>query len=230
MKKDYTAIFVNLDRSGSMGAIASDMIGGFNQFVKSQRELKHGECTLSLYQFDNKFEVVYENKPINDVPPLILIPRDNTALYDSVGKTINLVGEQLSKLDESQRPDKVLVVIITDGFENASHEFTVDKVKEMIEHQTNVYKWEFSYIGANQDAWAVGGSLGIKSSANLSYAGNAVGTSHMFESLSSNVSSFRSCGTYNFSKEDIDAQKKAGITSQPKSVAVTKSTTTTLTK
>lgn len=216
MKKDYTKIVFVVDRSGSMSSIAKDVIGGYNKFIADQKALKHGTCDISFYQFDNEYETVYENTPIDFVKVLdenTFVPRGSTALLDAVGRTIKNVGKQLESLNESERPEKVLVVIITDGEENSSRNYTSEEVKKAVEHQTNVYKWQFTYIGANQDAWQVGANLGIARSASLSYVANTAGTEGAWDSLSSNTAMYRACvkSSFTFEQKDIDAQKSAGL-------------------
>lgn len=193
-KKDLTEIVVILDRSGSMQAIRSDMEGGFNKFIEEQRKLP-GECAVTLAQFDTEHDIVYSAKPLADVPPLSLIPRGFTALYDAVGRTVSTVGERLSKMADADRPERVIVVIITDGQENASKEFTQAQVFDMVKHQREKYSWEFVYIGANQDAFAVGQSVGANITSN--YAANAAGTAGMFAGVSKGISSYRGGGGYN---------------------------------
>ena len=172
MKKGLTKIVFVVDRSGSMESIASDMIGGFNQFIKKQKETDVGECRVSFNQFDDIFEEVYKNVLLVDVKELTsetYVPRNSTALYDAIGRTINSIGEELAALPEDQRPEKVIVVIITDGEENASQEFTSKIVSEKITHQTETYNWQFLYLGANQNAWDVGRGLGIKGTHTSNY-------------------------------------------------------------
>lgn len=226
MKKDYTKIVFVVDRSGSMAGIANDVIGGYNKFIADQKALKHGTCDVSFYQFDTLYEAVYENTPIDFVKDLdnkTFVPRSCTALLDAVGNTIKNVGSHLAKLQESERPDKVLVVIITDGEENSSHTYTWNQIKKDVEHQTNVYKWQFTYIGANQDAWQVGANLGIAKGASLTYAANDIGTTSAFASLSANTAMYRSIKDCHFTykQEDIDAQKNAGVKTTNKTVVNT---------
>jgi uncharacterized protein YegL len=219
MKKDYTKIVFIVDRSGSMSSIATDMIGGYNRFIEDQKKLNHGTCDVSFYQFNEGYETIYENTPVAFVKNLdrdTFIPNGSTALYDAIGRTILAVGRQLEKLAESERPDKVLIAIITDGYENASKEFTAEKVKKMIEEQTSKYSWIFTYLGANQDAWSVGQNIGISTSRSLNYVANAKGANAMFDSLTSNVSSLRMCSgdsvSFSYSDNDIKKQTEAGAT------------------
>ncbi|MEP6901977.1 MAG: vWA domain-containing protein [Actinomycetota bacterium] len=213
--KNKTDITIILDRSGSMESVKSDTIGGFNSFLGEQQKVE-GEAALSLVQFDDQYETVYENKDINSADRLTeatFQPRGSTALFDAVGRTINAVGQRLSATPEEERSDKVLLVIMTDGFENASHEFNAAKVGEMITHQRNVYSWEFMFIGANQDAVISAKEIGIPAAAALSYAANEEGTQIAYSMMASKVKNYRQSNNaeaLNFNEEDRERQKKAG--------------------
>jgi len=185
-----TEIVVVLDRSGSMHSIASDMVGGFLTFVREQ-EKQPGEATLSLYQFDDKYDVVYENKPLEHIQALDLTPRGKTALLDAVGKTIVSVGERLAALDESRRPGAVVVLIITDGRENASREYSLGNVRHLIQHQTERYQWAFAYLGADASTFADAKSLGINREAVRGYQKNRAGVRDLYDSTSKSVTYYR---------------------------------------
>lgn len=163
MRKDLSDLTVVLDRSGSMHVCQSDAEGGLNRFVEEQKK-QPGEARFTLVQFDTEYEFVHRAVPIQDVPPCSLVPRGNTALLDAVGRAIVETGERLAKMSEADRPGLVVFVILTDGQENSSREFSRAKVREMIAHQQDVYKWQFIYLGANQDAFAEAGALGIAGS------------------------------------------------------------------
>lgn len=190
-----THISVILDRSGSMADIRSDVIGGFNEFLKTQQEAP-GECTLSLVQFDTQdpYEVVRDMIPVKDVKPLgeEYKPRAGTPLYDAVGRGIVDTGEKLEKIAEGDRPGKVIFVIITDGEENSSREYTKAKVAEMTKHQTEKYGWEFVYLGANQDAMAEGAKFGVQGAMAANYSPDKVGMA--MRSATSKLASYRSSG------------------------------------
>lgn len=216
MKTDLTDISVVLDRSGSMQSVRTDTIGGFNAFLKTQKEAP-GEALLSLVQFDDQYEVVYSGKNINDVPELTektFVPRGMTALLDAIGRTINATGARLSELPENERPSRVIFVILTDGDENASKELTKEKVNEMIKHQTDVYQWDFVFLGANQDAIKAGATMGIMAGNSMSYAANAKGTAAAFASVGATMCAYRSgdtsAKTAFFSDDDRLKQKQAG--------------------
>jgi uncharacterized protein YegL len=169
MKKDLTEIVVVLDESGSMGYVVRDTIGGINNFVDIQKNLP-GEAKFSLVKFSTISQVIYDGVTLDKFEPLTTktyYPGGGTALLDAFGKTINLVGARLDKLSEDEKPEKVLFVVITDGEENSSLEFTLDKVKRMVEHQRDVYKWEFLFLGANIDAFSAGESMGTASNVNF---------------------------------------------------------------
>ena len=188
--KNFTDIITILDRSGSMESIRTDTEGGFNAFVTKQRETP-GDCALSLYQFDDVYEVVYENRPIAQVPPLHLEPRNMTALLDAIGSTVNARGAYYDSLPESDRPEKVVVVVMTDGAENSSREFTLNDVRKLITRQREVYKWEFIFLGANMDAVAEGARMGFQASKSMSYAADGEGVMCCMASTSELVSNFK---------------------------------------
>lgn len=161
-KPNFTELIIVLDRSGSMGGIVDDTIGGINALISGQAT-STGEVKLTLIQFDDKYGVFVDGKPIKDVPLLnkqTYVPRGSTALLDAIGRTINDVGARLAATREEERPSLVLFVIQTDGQENASKEFSHQKIKEMIAHQKDVYKWQFLFLGADQDAFQ-GMSFGL---------------------------------------------------------------------
>jgi len=201
--KDATDIAVVLDRSGSMQNIQHDTEGGFNTFVKEQKE-QPGEAKLSLYQFDDKYEVVYENMDLNNVPALSLIPRGYTALLDAVGKTIQSRGEYYASLAEEDRPERIVFVIITDGEENHSTEYTLDAVKSLITLQKETYKWQFVFLGADINSVAVGSSMGISKGSTMDFAKSPVGVANTYSNLSKNISSYRSCASREVSFSDAD--------------------------
>lgn len=216
MKENLTDISIVLDRSGSMESVRTDTIGGFNTFLKKQKEFP-GEANLTLAQFDDQYEIVHNGKNIKDVPELTaetFVPRGWTALLDAIGRTINATGERLSVLPEGERPSKVIFVIMTDGLENRSVEFTREKISEMIKHQTKTYQWDFVYLGANQDAIKVGTSFGMGKWNTMSYAANKIGTKLAFDSVNEKMCAYRSGDTnlkkQFFSDEDRKKQKDAG--------------------
>lgn len=212
MKKDLTHIIFVVDRSGSMSSISTDMIGGYNEFIKKQKELPK-ECFVSFYQFDDIYETVFERVNLQDVNSLdskTYVPRNSTALYDAIGDTINNYGKYLSDLKEEERPERILFVTITDGENNASTRFDVEKIREMVKHQTEAYKWDFVFLGSNIDAWNAGESIGIKSSSTLQFANVTGSVTKAFHSLHTNALKYRASVTkdlYAFHGDDYDAQE-----------------------
>jgi hypothetical protein len=172
-RSDLTHLYFLLDRSGSMQSIKSDIEGGFAAFIEEQRK-GDGDCLASLSQFDDVYEVVYADRPLAEVPALDLHPRNMTALHDAMGRMITDAGARLETLPEGKRPGTVIVAIMTDGLENASHEWHGPAIKALVELQTSKYHWEFLYMGADQDAVEVGVRLGIPAAQSVTYSrGNA---------------------------------------------------------
>ena len=162
MNNNLTELVFILDRSGSMHSLTSETIGGFNSLVEKQK--KEGNAYLTTVLFDNTCETLHDHIDIRRVPVLTsneYYACGSTALLDAVGKTIDSIGHRLSQTPEDERPGKVIFTITTDGYENASKEYSLARVKEMITHQRNVYNWEFVFLGANIDAVETAGSLGI---------------------------------------------------------------------
>jgi hypothetical protein len=193
MNQDKTDITVILDRSGSMATIATDTIGGFNRFLEDQKKVP-GECLFSLVQFDHEYTPVHQAVPIAGVPPLTretFVPRGNTALLDAMGRSIVATGERLAAMDEAARPGKVIVVVITDGLENSSKEWTRDRVAALVRQQTEAYSWEFVYLGANQDAIATGGQVAVGATNAMSFAANQAGVQDAYVSLAANMRAYR---------------------------------------
>jgi len=188
MDKNLTDITVVVDRSGSMHSCRSDAEGGLNAFIDAQKE-QEGECNLTLVQFDDKYEFVHRGVPIKDVPKFNLEPRGSTALLDALGQAINVTGIRLKAMAEEDRPGLVIFVVVTDGEENASREFKLDQLKGMIEAQQNGYNWQFTYLGANQDAFQSGSLLGFHIAAIGNY--NTKNTKVAYANVADNVSSMR---------------------------------------
>jgi hypothetical protein len=173
MRSDLTDITLVIDRSGSMQSICEDAEGGVNAFVLEQAK-QPGDVLLTLVQFDTEYEFVHRAVPIKQVPSYKLTPRGMTALFDAVGRAINETGERLAKMAAESRPGLVIFVIMTDGLENSSVEFSKFQVRELIEQQQAKYQWQFTYLGANQDAFAEAGGIGIQSAGAANYAPDKV--------------------------------------------------------
>ncbi|MCA9070793.1 MAG: VWA domain-containing protein [Planctomycetaceae bacterium] len=163
MRQYETDITMILDRSGSMGSIATETIEGFNRFLQEQRLLP-GRACLTLVQFDDLYEVLYVARDLNSVPNLdydTFQPRGATALLDAIGMSIRLATSRILIVPPQNRPQQVIFVILTDGLENASSRFERRLVFDMIRHQRQTNQWTFLFLGANQDAISEAGSIGI---------------------------------------------------------------------
>jgi uncharacterized protein YegL len=187
--KNLTDITVVMDRSASMASCKDESEKGINKFVEEQRSLE-GEANFTLVKFDNQYEKEYDGVNINTVSQIELVPRGSTALNDAIGKAINETGARLSSMSEKDRPGLVVFVILTDGFENCSREFTADQIKSMINKQQEVYSWEFTFLGANQDAILSASQFGIHADAALNYTPSK--TDSVFFAASANVGRMRS--------------------------------------
>ena len=169
MCENLTDMTVVLDRSGSMQQCKADAEVGLNAFVR-QQAAQPGQAIFSLVQFDNVYEYVHRGVNLKkEIPICSIVPRHGTALLDAVGRALIETNERLRNIPENNRPDLVTFLIITDGEENSSQKFTKDRVKEMIEYQHTAYKWEFNFLGANQDAFAEAGGIGIDSSSSMDF-------------------------------------------------------------
>lgn len=173
MNSNLTDITLVVDRSGSMEAIRADAQGGVNTFLADQAK-QPGEALVTLVHFDTTYEFVHRGVPVTKVPKYELVPRGGTALLDAVGRAINETGERLSQMAEADRPGLVVFVVMTDGEENSSQEFTKAQIKTMIEHQQSVYKWQFTFLGANQDAFAEAGSMGVAAAGIANFAAHKI--------------------------------------------------------
>ena len=194
MRTDLTEIVCIIDRSGSMQSIRSDAIGGFNAFLEGQQ--KHpGEGRLTLALFNHDYERVYENTPLPDVLPLTeetYVPEGTTALLDAVGRTLVDVGKRLAATSEAERPGQVIVAILTDGLENASTDYTRERIAEMIAHQQTKYAWEFVFLAANQDAFQAAQKLSIDPADAMPFTSTKAGVRAAYASLTENISDRRS--------------------------------------
>ena len=205
MRKGLTEVVFILDRSGSMSGLEADTIGGFNSMIAKQKK-EEGEAYISTVLFDDTCEVLYDRVPVNKVEPMNdnqYYVRGCTALLDAIGGAIHHIGNVHKYAREEDRPEKTLFIITTDGMENASHQYSYEKVKEMVERQKEKYGWEFLFLGANIDAIDVAGKFGIDSNRALNYVSDHKGTQLNYEVLNKTVSEFRACKS--LVKEEIDA-------------------------
>lgn len=190
--KQYTDITVLLDRSGSMETIQKDMEGAFNTFLKEHKA--NPSTRITLIQFDDRDDqdVVYQNVPVTVADQLTLRPRGWTPLFDAFCKAIDNTGKRLANIPESDRPDQVLMVVITDGLENKSTHYTRKDVRDRVSHQKDAYKWQFVYLGANQDAIAEAATFGIDRNWAIQYKPSAIGTRSMGRALAANTVAYTS--------------------------------------
>ena len=206
MKENFTRIAIILDRSGSMESCKESTVAGFNEFIRTQREIP-GEATVKLVQFDDQYETVFD-KPLKECPELTqntFVPRGSTALLDAQGRTIVELGQELAALPEQERPSKVIVVTLTDGLENASKQYNLDKIGEMIREQRDKYNWDFVFLGANQDAIATAAAMSIPLPSAMSYSTSKAGVAATMAAVSHYVGAARSGRSAAFSAEDRES-------------------------
>jgi hypothetical protein len=213
--RNLSELIIILDRSGSMSTIRSDMEGGFASFMRDRHNDKT-EVRVSLYQFDDQYDVVYEQRPAREIHHLHLEPRGSTALYDAIANTITRVGQRLARTPEERRPGAVVVMIITDGEENSSREYSgyhggAAKIRAMIEHQEGKYSWKFLYLGADARAFQEAADIGIKAQRSVKYTANAVGTQAIWSSSSSGIGEYYAARSAGLIGADLNLAPQEGI-------------------
>lgn len=163
MKDNFIHVCFVIDESGSMGGTEADVIGGFKKVIDEQKAVENGTCAVSYFKFADEVEEVYIGKDVNEVEYLDgkYRPCGLTALFDGVGTAIDKVGAWIDKMPESEKPEKNLIVVMTDGGENYSKEYSASKVKEMIKHQEDKYNWSFIYMGSDLTDAKDANSLGF---------------------------------------------------------------------
>lgn len=212
MRDNLTYIILLLDKSGSMERVQDATIEGTNSYIQKQRQ-QPGEAVLHVVQFDHVIEISHNYVDLKSATLLSHMnyqPRGSTALLDAIGSTIDSVGNTLANMVESERPGKVIFVVQTDGDENASvfysrHIDGYTRIAEKIKHQTEVYKWDFVFLGANQDAIATASNLGIKGGKALTYTSTSVGTRTAFDTLGGYTMSVRSLSPEAMAKGGLEA-------------------------
>ncbi len=215
MKKDLTELVFILDRSGSMAGLESDTIGGFNGMIEKQKK-EAGEALVSTVLFSNDSVCVHDRIDIQLVPKLTdkeYSVGGCTALIDAIGGAIHHIKNVHRYIREEDRPEHTLFVITTDGYENASHKYSSNEVKKMIEEQKKAAGWEFIFMGANIDAVETARSFGIAEERAVNYVADCAGIEYSTDMISDAVSAMRSCGGIGRAwkqKAEADYNRRAG--------------------
>lgn len=197
MRKNLTEIVFILDRSGSMGGLESDTIGGFNAMIEKQKR-EEGDALVSTVLFDNDTEVLHDRIDIKNIAPLTdddYYVRGSTALLDAIGGAIHHIGNIHKYARDEDVPEHTLFVITTDGMENASRHYSGDRVRKMVERQKTRYGWEFLFLGANIDAVETAREFGISEDRAVNYHSDSVGTQLNYEVLSDTICQVRASGS-----------------------------------
>ena len=202
MKTNYTHIAMVIDRSGSMSTVWTEVLGGYKKIIEDNKALD-GECTLTVAAFDDSYETIVDFENIQNVSETLNVsPRGWTALLDAVGKTITTLGAKLESMPEGDRPEKVLVIIQTDGYENASSEFTNDAIKNMIKEQTEKYNWQFQFLGATLESIASAESWGLDKGRTVLYNASAK-SGETFSMLAEKTRQARSASVADFASATL---------------------------
>jgi uncharacterized protein YegL len=215
---NLTHITLVLDRSGSMDAVRDDAIGGFNSFVEQQRSAP-GDATLTLVLFDHEYLTVYRAKPIAEVPQLDrdhFVPRGNTALYDAIGRSVAETAEHVAALPEDTRPSRIVVAILTDGQENASKEYTHDRVRKILSEKAKETGWQILFLASNIDVARAAVDMGFRRENTQHYQDGGRGTRRAFGHVSRIVTSMRTDAPKPPSDDDDDGDDGDGGDSGPK--------------
>lgn len=197
--KNIIELVFILDRSGSMARLTADTIGGFNAMIEKQKKTD-GSVLVSTILFDHEYMVLHDRVPLSTIPPMTendYTPRGSTALFDAVGSAIHHIGTIHKYARHEDVPTKTLFVITTDGMENASRQYSREKVKSMIERQTARFGWEFLFLGANIDAAETAESIGIRSDHAADFIADAGGTQKNYNAVSDAVTQIRACAPLN---------------------------------
>ena len=204
MKKNLTEMVFILDRSGSMSGLEADTIGGFNSMIERQKK-EEGEALVSTVLFSDESKVIHDRVDLQKIEPMTdkqYYVGGCTALIDAIGDAIHHIGNVHKYAREEDRPEHTIFVITTDGMENASHRYTSDQVKAMVQRQKDKYGWEFLFLGANIDAVETAAHFGIEESRAVNYHCDPIGQNRVYEGVDRAVRSVRACA-----KVDIDWKK-----------------------
>lgn len=211
VKNNITELVFIIDRSGSMAGLETDTIGGFNSMIKKQKS-EEGKCYVSTVLFDDRSEVIHDRVDVNDVEPITekeYYVRGCTALIDAMGDAIHHIANIHKYARKEDVPEHTMFVITTDGAENASHKYSSDDVKKMVEKEKEEYGWEFIFIGANIDSVETAKHYGIDRNHAVDYVHDKMGTQVMYDNISYAVSSKRCCASPSLEwRENIEADYK----------------------
>jgi uncharacterized protein YegL len=189
----HSELVLIMDRSGSMSSIATDMEGAMKEVIKKQKD-REEKVLVTYVRFDTEYEEVFHNKDISKIDGFKLEPRGGTALLDAIGKTVNTFERRFNEKEENKRPSRVLFIIVTDGEENSSKQFSRNQVFEIIEKIKRDHDWGFTFIGANQDAIGEGSSIGIMRTSSLDYSATSSGIKSMGRCVSSYIDDYLTKG------------------------------------
>ena len=213
MKKNLTELVFILDRSGSMGGLEQDTIGGFNAMLTRQKE-REGEANVTTILFDHEVQLLHDRFPLKAVAPLTekdYYVRGCTALLDAIGYGVEKMVNIQRHLPEDERAEKVIFVITTDGLENASKRFGYEKIRRMIEREKEQYGWEFLFLGANIDAAKEAARFGIAAERAVNYKCDEMGTALNYDVISEAICTVRAKKTLGAGwkrRIDADVQKR----------------------
>ena len=202
MKSNYIHVCFVIDESGSMYSSKEDVIGGVQKVVDEQKANTNGTCSISLYKFNSSVIECYTFKDVNSIPEFQYNPSMCTALNDGIGTAIDSIGKKLAEMDEDERPEQNMIVIITDGYENASKEYTFEQCKKMIKHQEDKYNWKFIYLGVDLASMEQADRFGFK---NQGYSVRSK-MSNMYDAVNSSANVYRNTeGDYSKKSATLDA-------------------------
>ncbi len=206
--KETTLLVLVVDRSGSMQSIKEDMEGGIAALLAEQGK-EQGRCLVTLAQFDTEYDLVADGVPVAELEPYRLVPRGGTALLDAIGRTIAHVKDQVEQLGSKAGPDHVIVAVVTDGLENSSKEWSHLQVMDSVKARV-AEGWDFTFLGANQDAIEEGGRIGVDAASSLTYDASEQGTRQAFVAMSSSMSRRRSGLSKSMEYTEDERRRAAG--------------------
>ncbi len=220
MQQGLTELVFILDKSGSMSGLELDTIGGYNSMLAKQKAVE-GECRITTVLFDHDYELLHDRIDIRAVGPITereYFIGGSTALLDAIGRTIHKIVSAQKHTAEDYRAETVMFVIITDGYENASRRYSAERVRQLIEHETSKYGWEFIFLGANIDAVETAGRFGISADRAQNYHADSDGVELNFRVMSETIATFRTSAAMppNWSEEiEEDYKRRGGKRSEP---------------